>query len=165
VPMYLVAYSVFSVYFVMNPVGCPFLLIVEKVRPQSDQKFGIFPSGFVRHAFGPAPAARPHRVFVRDNPLNSRQFRIVLSRLPERSSIRNGWQQRSIISQPCSRFRLCGSEWLVIGAKDEGSERYIRGLTVGIALCDEFGSWGGTLVSGMPDGGSLEDGGRENIAL
>jgi PBSX family phage terminase large subunit len=35
------------------------------------------------------------------------------------------------------QLRLCGTEWLVIGAKDEGSERYIRGLTVGVALCDE----------------------------
>jgi len=36
------------------------------------------------------------------------------------------------------QLRLCGSEWLVIGARDEGSEKYIRGLTVGIALCDEI---------------------------
>jgi hypothetical protein len=36
------------------------------------------------------------------------------------------------------QLRLFGSEWLVIGAKDEGSERYIRGLTVGVALCDEI---------------------------
>ena len=36
------------------------------------------------------------------------------------------------------QLKLCGSEWLVIGAKDEGSEKYIRGLTVGIALCDEI---------------------------
>jgi Phage terminase large subunit len=35
------------------------------------------------------------------------------------------------------QLKLCDSEWLVIGAKDEGSERYIRGLTVGVALCDE----------------------------
>ena len=35
------------------------------------------------------------------------------------------------------QLKLCGADWLVIGAKDEGSERYIRGLTVGIALCDE----------------------------
>ena len=35
------------------------------------------------------------------------------------------------------QLRLCDTEWLVIGAKDEGSERYIRGLTVGVALCDE----------------------------
>jgi PBSX family phage terminase large subunit len=35
------------------------------------------------------------------------------------------------------QLRLYGAEWLVIGAKDEGSERYIRGLTVGVALCDE----------------------------
>ena len=27
----------------------------------------------------------------------------------------------------------------MIGAKDEGSERYIRGLTVGVALCDVVG--------------------------
>jgi len=36
------------------------------------------------------------------------------------------------------QLRLFGSEWLVIGAKDEGSERYLRGLTVGVALCDEL---------------------------
>ena len=34
-------------------------------------------------------------------------------------------------------LRLFNSRWLVVGAKDEGSERYIRGLTVGVALCDE----------------------------
>jgi PBSX family phage terminase large subunit len=32
---------------------------------------------------------------------------------------------------------LFGVKWLVIGAKDEGSEKYIRGLTVGIAYVDE----------------------------
>lgn len=35
------------------------------------------------------------------------------------------------------QLRLFNANWLVIGAKDEGSEKYIRGLTVGIALCDE----------------------------
>src|SRR5580692_9378979 len=35
------------------------------------------------------------------------------------------------------QLKLFDSEWLVIGAKDEGSERYIRGVTVGVALCDE----------------------------
>ena len=35
-------------------------------------------------------------------------------------------------------LNLCNSKWLVIGAKDEGSERYIRGLTVGVAICDEI---------------------------
>jgi PBSX family phage terminase large subunit len=34
-------------------------------------------------------------------------------------------------------FWLCGVMWLVIGAKDEGSERAIRGKTIGIAYCDE----------------------------
>ena len=32
---------------------------------------------------------------------------------------------------------LFGSKWLVIGAHDEGSEKRIRGETVGIAVCDE----------------------------
>lgn len=36
------------------------------------------------------------------------------------------------------QLKLFNSEWLVVGAKDEGSEKYIRGLTVGVALCDEI---------------------------
>lgn len=36
------------------------------------------------------------------------------------------------------QLNLYGTDWLVIGAKDEGSERYVRGLTVGIAICDEL---------------------------
>jgi hypothetical protein len=39
--------------------------------------------------------------------------------------------------RPRATCKLFNSEWLIIGAKDEGSERYIRGLTVGVALCDE----------------------------
>ena len=41
-------------------------------------------------------------------------------------------------SRDSGQLRICDSEWLVIGAKDEGSEKYIRGLTVGIGLCDEI---------------------------
>lgn len=33
---------------------------------------------------------------------------------------------------------LLGAKWLVIGAKDEGSEKYIRGSTIGVAVCDEI---------------------------
>ena len=36
------------------------------------------------------------------------------------------------------QLKLYDTEWLVIGAKDEGSERYIRGITIGIAICDEL---------------------------
>ncbi|HUX65576.1 MAG TPA: PBSX family phage terminase large subunit [archaeon] len=35
-------------------------------------------------------------------------------------------------------LRLCGSNWSVIGAKDEGSEKFIRGLTIGVAIADEL---------------------------
>ena len=34
-------------------------------------------------------------------------------------------------------INLCNSRWLVIGA-DEGSGRCIRGLTVGVAICDKI---------------------------
>ena len=35
-------------------------------------------------------------------------------------------------------LNIFGSKWLVIGAHDEGSERVIRGMTVGVAMCDEL---------------------------
>ena len=34
-------------------------------------------------------------------------------------------------------LRLFNSEWLVYGAHDEGSEKYLRGATIGAAVCDE----------------------------
>jgi PBSX family phage terminase large subunit len=34
-------------------------------------------------------------------------------------------------------LRMFKTQWLVIGAKDEGSEKYVRGLTVGVAYGDE----------------------------
>jgi PBSX family phage terminase large subunit len=34
-------------------------------------------------------------------------------------------------------LRLCGADWLVYGAKDEGSEKYLRGATIGCAVADE----------------------------
>jgi PBSX family phage terminase large subunit len=34
-------------------------------------------------------------------------------------------------------LRLCGANWLVYGASDEGSEKYLRGATVGAVVCDE----------------------------
>jgi PBSX family phage terminase large subunit len=34
-------------------------------------------------------------------------------------------------------LRLLGADWLVYGAKDTGSEKYIRGSTIGAAVCDE----------------------------
>lgn len=32
---------------------------------------------------------------------------------------------------------LFGVPWMVMGAKDEGSEKYLRGATIGVAICDE----------------------------
>ena len=67
------------------------------------------------------------------------------------------------------QLRLCGAEWLVIGAKDEGSERYIRGLTVGVALCDELSlmpqSFYQMLLSRMSPAGSRLYGTTNQTAL
>jgi len=41
-------------------------------------------------------------------------------------------------------LRLFNSHWMVIGARDIGSEKFIRGMTVGLAVCDE--------ISLMPEG-------------
>jgi PBSX family phage terminase large subunit len=53
---------------------------------------------------------------------------------------------------------LLGSKWLVIGAKDEGSEKYIRGATIGVAVCDEISlmplSFWNMLLSRMSPKGS-----------
>lgn len=35
-------------------------------------------------------------------------------------------------------LRLFNTKWMVLGANDEGSEKYIRGRTVGLAICDEL---------------------------
>ena len=34
-------------------------------------------------------------------------------------------------------LKLLGTDWIVYGAHDEGSEKYIRGATIGVAVCDE----------------------------
>ena len=34
-------------------------------------------------------------------------------------------------------LKVFGSDWMVMGAKDEGSEKFLRGSTIGVAICDE----------------------------
>jgi PBSX family phage terminase large subunit len=41
-------------------------------------------------------------------------------------------------SKSSGALNLFGTKWQVIGARDEGSEKYIRGLTIGVAYCDEL---------------------------
>lgn len=35
-------------------------------------------------------------------------------------------------------IEIIGAKWLAMGARDEGSEKYLRGKTIGIAYCDEL---------------------------
>ena len=41
-------------------------------------------------------------------------------------------------SKSSGALNLFGTKWQVIGARDEGSEKYIRGFTIGVAYCDEL---------------------------
>jgi PBSX family phage terminase large subunit len=41
-------------------------------------------------------------------------------------------------SKSSGALTLFGTKWQVIGARDEGSEKYLRGLTIGVAYCDEL---------------------------
>ncbi len=57
-------------------------------------------------------------------------------------------------------LRMFGTEWTVMGAKDEGSEKYLRGSTVGAAICDEvvlmpLGYWQMLLSRMSPPGARL----------
>jgi PBSX family phage terminase large subunit len=40
-------------------------------------------------------------------------------------------------NQQSGLLKLCKSNWIVKGAIDEGSEKYLRGMTVAVAICDE----------------------------
>jgi PBSX family phage terminase large subunit len=35
-------------------------------------------------------------------------------------------------------LRIFDKEWKILGAKDEGSEKFLRGSTIGVAICDEL---------------------------
>jgi PBSX family phage terminase large subunit len=55
---------------------------------------------------------------------------------------------------------LCGQEWKVIGIKDKGSEEYLRGKTIGIAVVDEATlmpepAWNQLLARMSPTGARL----------
>jgi PBSX family phage terminase large subunit len=41
-------------------------------------------------------------------------------------------------NQQSGKLRLFDSQWRVIGASDAGSEKYIRGMTIGACYCDEL---------------------------
>jgi PBSX family phage terminase large subunit len=46
-------------------------------------------------------------------------------------------ESRHHYNRSTGELNLMGDKWKVVGAKDEGSEKYIRGATVGKAICDE----------------------------
>jgi hypothetical protein len=40
-------------------------------------------------------------------------------------------------SSHTGQLRIFDMEWKILGARDEGSEKFVRGSTIGIAVCDE----------------------------
>ena len=41
-------------------------------------------------------------------------------------------------SSHSGRLQICDMNWKILGSKDEGSEKFLRGATIGIAVCDEI---------------------------
>lgn len=41
-------------------------------------------------------------------------------------------------SQHTGFLRIFDTQWKIIGARDEGSEKFVRGATIGVAICDEL---------------------------
>ena len=108
--------------------------------PESDSPINIL-EGAVRS--GKTWCLHPKAVYCSKHPVAGRKIITGVSK----QTIYNNFlsdlfdilgQQNCAYSRESGLLRICDSEWLVIGAKDEGSEKYIRGLTVGIALCDEI---------------------------
>lgn len=47
-------------------------------------------------------------------------------------------QRRCTYNRQSGELTMMGVKWLVLGAKDEGSEKYVRGLTIGCGVSDEL---------------------------
>ena len=63
-------------------------------------------------------------------------------------------------NQQSGMLKLCGAPWMVMGAQDEGSEKYLRGATIGVAFADEAtlmprGFWQMLLTRMSPAGARL----------
>jgi len=108
--------------------------------PEKDRPINIL-EGAVRS--GKTWCLHPKALYCCDYPVGGRKvftgvskqsvFNNVLTDLFDLAGPKNYNYNRNT-----GQLKLYGTEWLVIGAKDEGSERYVRGLTVGVALCDEL---------------------------
>ena len=107
--------------------------------PELDWPINILEGAFAAARPG-AFIRKPSIAVSTRSPAQDHHWGLQTERLQQRShrSVRNPGTAELQLQPNTGQLRLCDStDWLVIGAKDEGSERYIRGLTVGVALCDE----------------------------
>lgn len=131
------------------------------LRPLEQDRFINLLDGAVRS--GKTTALLPKMIYACFYPV--RGWRVVAG-LSKSSIYRNVLNDlfnlvgpsRYEYSMQTGLLRLCGSDWIVIGAADEGSEKAVRGLTCGVAFVDELTrvpqSFYNMLVSRLSEPGS-----------
>jgi PBSX family phage terminase large subunit len=108
--------------------------------PECDKPINIL-EGAVRS--GKTWSLHPKAIYCCDYPIGGRKIITGVSKQSIYNNVLSDLfnilgQRNCAYSRDTGLLRIGGSEWLVVGAKDEGSEKYIRGMTVGVALCDEI---------------------------
>src|SRR5262245_40053132 len=104
--------------------------------PELDSRINIL-EGAVRS--GKTWCLHPKAIYCCGYPVGGRKIITGISKATIYNNVLNDLfnilgPKNCAYSRDTGQLRICDSEWLVIGAKDEGSEKYIRGLTVGVAL-------------------------------
>jgi PBSX family phage terminase large subunit len=107
--------------------------------PEQDAKINLL-VGSVRS--GKTFALHPKILALCDYPVQGRRLLTGVSKSSIKTNVltdlfdligKNNYHYNS----QSGELRLFKSDWLVYGAKDEGSEKYIRGATIGAAVADE----------------------------
>lgn len=107
--------------------------------PELDAKINL-PIGSVRS--GKTWSLHPKAIYLCDYPVGGRK---IFTGVSKDNIYRNVLtdlfgligKENYDYNRQSGDLRLFNSQWSVIGAKDEGSEKYLRGSTVGAAICDE----------------------------
>ena len=107
--------------------------------PEKDKKLNIL-VGSVRS--GKTWGVHSKILYLCDYPVAGRRFITGVSKASIKTNVLTdlfdlvGRKHYDYNSQS-GELRLFNTQWLVYGAKDEGSEKYLRGSTIGVAVADE----------------------------
>ena len=107
--------------------------------PEQDAKINLL-VGSVRS--GKTWALHPKILALCEYPVQGRRLLTGVSKASIKTNVLTDLfdlcGQRNVhYNSQSGELRLFNSDWLVYGASDAGSEKYLRGATVGAAVCDE----------------------------